>query len=216
MFFIGLLIYSFLVFLFLFCLAFINILCFIIFLLGAMFGLALFVGFLLLPWFLAVLLDPVFHRLYVVFVGAGFVLYYVLLLFWFVWLVFWRGFPVLGASSLVLGRLSMGGFVVSSSLASSLAAGFDVLVGGYAIGVVSVGFALMALSEYLSLDHGYVHSLVAMLASSVAAAVVLLLNGQLWGAAVFLSIPVLSVFVFYILRSLLKIWGASSAPAAVG
>jgi hypothetical protein len=187
-----------------------------LFLLGAMFGLALFVGFLLLPWFLAVLFDPVSHRLYVVFVGAGFVLYSVLLLFWFVWLVFWRGFPVLGASSLVLGRLSMGGFVVSSSLASSLAAGFDVLVGGYALGVVSASFALMALSGYLSLDHGYVHSLVAMLASSVAAAVVLLLNDQLWGAAVFLSIPVLFVFVFYILRSLSKIWGVSSIPAAVG
>jgi len=181
-----------------------------------MFGLVLFVGFLLLPWFLAVLFDPVFHRLYVVFVGAGFVLYAVLLLFWFVWLVFWRGFPVLGASSLVLGRLPMGVFVVSSSLASSLAAGFDISVGGYALGVVSVGFALMALSEYLSLDHGYIHSLVAMLASSVAAAVVLLLHGQLWGAVVFLSIPVLSVFVFYILRSLSKIWGAGSASAAVG
>jgi hypothetical protein len=183
---------------------------------GVMFGLALFVGFLLLPWFLAVLLDPVFHRLYVVFVGAGFVLYAVLLLFWFVWLVFWRGFPVLGASSLVLGRLSMGGFVVSSSLASSLAAGFDVLVGGYALGVVSASFALMALSEYLSLDHGYIHSLVAMLASSVAAAVVLLLYGQLWGAVVFLTTPFLSALAFYILRSLSKIWGANSAPAAVG
>ena len=181
-----------------------------------MFGVALFVGFLLLPWFLAVLLDPVFHRLYVVFVGAGFVLYAVLLLFWFVWAVFWRGFPVLGASSLVLYRLSMGGFVVSSSVASSLVAGFDVSVGGYALGVASAGFALMALSEYLSLDHGYVYGLVAMLASSVASAAVLLLYGQLWGAVVFLSIPFLSVFVFYILKALLRIWGASSAPAAVG
>jgi hypothetical protein len=181
-----------------------------------MFGLALFVGFLLLPWFLAVLFDPVFHRLYVVFAGAGFVLYAVLLLFWFVWLVFWRGFPVLGASSLVLYRLSMGGFVVSSSLASLSVVGFDVLVGGYALGVVSVGFALMALSEYLSLDHGYIHSLVAMLASSVASAVVLLLYGQLWGAVVFLTTPFLSALAFYILRSMSKIWGASSAPAAVG
>jgi hypothetical protein len=183
---------------------------------GVMFGLALFVGFLLLPWFLAVLFDPVFHRLYAVFVGAGFVLYAVLLLFWFVWLVFWRGFPVLGASSLVLYRLSMGGFVVSSSVASLLVSGFDVSVGGYALGVASAGFALMALSEYLSLDHGYIHSLVAMLASSVASAVVLLLYGQLWGAVVFLTTPFLSALAFYILRVLSRFWGAGSAPAAVG
>ena len=110
----------------------------------------------------------------------------------------------------------MGSFVVSSAVASSLVVGSDVSVGGYALGVVSVGFALMALSEYLSLDHGYAHSLVAMLASSVASVIILFLHGQLWGAVVFLTIPFLSALAFYIVRVLSKIWGASSASAAVG